>query len=139
MTFKSVSLCCLASLCLIAATTDKPPIPPRAPSLSRIPGTPTLHTAVNLLLTWDYPAAELSPDVVFRVYHTTNITAVPISWSVIQSVTNATTATVSVEPGSHWFAVRTWSQFWQVESGPSEAATTPPAPKSITNLEMSRP
>lgn len=131
----------LAAACsLIAATaTLRPPVPPTKHAPKPKPASVravALVSPVVLTLSWDYPVSEISPDLTFRVYHSTNI-ASP-SWVLVTNVVGVTTATVPVIPGVHVFAVTSYSTFWGIESPFSDAASTPPAPRSGTNLKLSR-
>lgn len=133
------ALCAVATL-VIGATVTKPPVP-KQDVLKRLPGLKSAAvtvTAVPLTISWDYPVAELSTDLVFRVYHATNIVVVPVDWSLATSVTGVTMTTMSVIPGSHYFAVRTYSQFWGIESPPSGTNSTPPAPQTSSNLSIKK-
>jgi hypothetical protein len=56
----------------------------------------------TVTLVWNYPQA--SPDIVFRIYSTTNL-AMPLSkWPVYTNLTT-TSCVVQVSPGSRFFTV----------------------------------
>jgi len=88
-----------------------------------------------ITLAWDYPAADLSTGLVFRVYHTTTITTPVANWAVITNVAGTNlSVTLTVTPGARFYVV-TASNFWG-ESDPSNVASTPELPRSDVNLRL---
>lgn len=112
-----------------------PPTP--KPSIRRVALQAATPAPVQLRISWSYPTNELSSDLTFRVYHSTSLTP-PVSWELQWSVVGTNQAVVSVVPGVHFFAIRTYSQFWDQESDFSDAVSTPPVPRGGTNLTISR-
>lgn len=99
---------------------------------SSVPTGPTPIT-----LAWNYPTNELSTNLTFRLYHSTNITVPLTNWTVITNIAGTNTSvSLPVLPGAHFFAL-TASNFWG-ESDFSNVASTPPAPRSDVNLSISR-
>src|SRR6476646_3020510 len=67
----------------------------------------------TLLLKWDY--TQVSPDIVFNVYSTTNL-GVPIKkWTRYTNVTT-TSCVVQVQPGNRFFAVTASNTVSRLES-----------------------
>lgn len=83
----------------------------------------------NIILAWDtYPAAELTPDLTFKLYTSTDISVPLANWTVIRTVPGTNTqVTISVIPGRQFFYL-TASNFWG-ESDPSGVLGLPPAPR----------
>jgi len=116
---------------LVIAATTRPPLPPTARALA-------LPQLVSLTLSWEYPPSELSNDIVFRVYHTTNI--VTPDWQIITNVLGGkTNVIVQALPGYHYYSVASYSVFWGQESSFSSVTSTPPAPRSDLNLTIGKP
>lgn len=82
----------------------------------------------RVTLAWDYPTNELSTDLWFNIYETTNLAAPLTNWNCLTNVLGTNlTASVIVQPGAHFF-VATASNFWG-ESLTSNVASTPILPK----------
>ena len=91
----------------------------------------------NVTLLWDYPLAERTPDISFKLYHSTNITIPLTNWVCITNVAStATNINVKVTPGVNFFTL-TASNFWG-ESDFSNVAATPAMPRSNINITIKR-
>jgi len=130
----------IAFLALVTgATVTKPPVPKTnaLKSLPRAVSAGVVGQQVNVLLSWDYPsAAELSPDLVFRVYSSLNPTD-SASWTLLTN-TASTSIVIPMVPSSRYFRVGTYSVFWDLESPPSPEVSTPPAPRGDSTLTIRR-
>lgn len=89
----------------------------------------------RIRLDWDYPPNEITTDIVFRVYSSTNITIPITNWMVLTNVTT-NEAHLTISPGRTFFYV-TASNFWG-ESDPSNVVGLPPLPTNGTNLRIQR-
>ena len=59
----------------------------------------------TITLTWDYPESELSTNLTFKIYNTTDMT-IPISdWNVMHVVGTQTWAKFPVSSDSHFFVI----------------------------------
>jgi len=100
-------------------------------------GYPSGPPSGRVNLVWDYPTNELSPDLVFRLFHSTNITVPMTNWVVLTNVPGTSTSvSVVITPGIHFF-VMTASNFWG-ESDFSNVASTPALPRSATSPRITR-
>lgn len=116
-------------------------------------GALSLTNGINghVLLSWNCPTNQITPDLSFRIYGITNLTAPLSQWSLITNVAvtnlpvplvdtngNATNFNVllNIQPQQYFF-VATASNFWG-ESGLSNYANTPPAPQAVTNLAIQK-
>jgi hypothetical protein len=89
----------------------------------------------DVTLFFDYPTNQLSTNLTFRVYATTNLSFPLTNWTVIKTVVGTNTSvTVRVVPGQNYFAM-TASNMW-LESDFSNVALTPPLPRSDVNLTI---
>jgi len=124
----------LACLALVTgATVTKPPVPPKAIPLKRLPSSRSVAIPgeVNILISWDYPVADNSADLTFRIFTATN--SVAPNWVLVTNVTGPTTQVMlPVVPGVHLFTVKTYSTFWGIESDAATPAQTPPAPSPVS-------
>lgn len=95
------------------------------------PALATLSTNEPVTLAWDYPAAEVTPDLKFNLYHSDD-PALPLQkWVLLTSVSGTNlTVTVRIEPGRHFFYLT--AQNWWGESNPSNVASTPAPPRCGT-------
>jgi len=88
-----------------------------------------IGTNETVTLTWDYPAADLSPDLTFRIRHSTEADLPFAKWSVLTNVAGTNlSVTLNLEPGQHYFYLTATN--WWGESDPSNIASTPPRPRS---------
>jgi hypothetical protein len=88
-------------------------------------------------LGWNYPTNQLSPDLVFKLYTSTNLTTPLTNWTWIGTTAGANTSMLAViQPGAQFF-VLTASNFWG-ESDFSNVASTPPLPAATNNLTIGR-
>jgi hypothetical protein len=67
----------------------------------------------KVTLTWEYPIS--SPDIVFNVYHTTDLAAGAKGWTFLTNVT-AKSCTLPVLPGNHFFTVTASNRITRLES-----------------------
>jgi hypothetical protein len=89
----------------------------------------TLRT--NVTLVWNYPEAELSTNLVFKLYSSPNPATPLASWALLVTVPGTNTqATVPMQP-TNMFFVLTASNYWG-ESDFSNVASTPVPPRSGT-------
>ena len=96
--------------------------------------------ADTITLICDYPTEELSPDLTFKLYHSSAITN-PLPWTVMTNFVGTTTMfKVDVRPGQHYFYL-TASNYFYGESLPSEICATniPFIPRSNIVLKATRP
>ncbi len=104
-----------------------------ASALLRFAATPAvagLGTNEPVTLCWEYPAAEQTPDLHFRVYHSTNPDLPLYKWTPLTNTAGTNCSiTVPVERGRHFFYI-TASNWWG-ESDPSNIASTPAPPRSV--------
>lgn len=92
-------------------------------------------TPKNITLAWDYPTNELSTNLTFRLYGSTNIVQPMTNWILLVTIPGTNLSTVlSVVPGEHFYALTASNVFWRLESDFSNVASTPPAPRSDVNL-----
>ena len=88
-------------------------------------------------LSWDYPAYELSDKLTFKVYSSATMVLPLESWPVLTNVSGTNLSVkLQILPGQRFFYM-TASNFWG-ESGPSNLIGTPPLPRDMTNLTISR-
>ena len=90
----------------------------------------------NVTLQWDkYPTNQISPDLILKVYSSTNL-AIPLSsWPLVATV-NPTNVTVTLPIDAHQrFYVMTASNWWG-ESDFGNVASTPAPPRSDLNLRI---
>lgn len=83
----------------------------------------------TVTLAWDYPSAELTTNLTFKLYHSTN-PALPLTqWTPFTNIagTNLSVA-LFLDVGVHFFFL-TASNWWG-ESDPSNVASTPAPPRS---------
>jgi hypothetical protein len=60
----------------------------------------------NVTLVWDYPAAELSPDLTFKLYYTTNVALPTASWSLYTNVVGTNLhLDVPITSQARWFTL----------------------------------
>lgn len=94
----------------------------------------------SVTLSWDYPTNELSTDIVFKVWTSTDVTVPVTNWTLITNVVGTNTSvTFSVQPGVHFYALTASSVFWKLDSVFSNVAATPPEPRSDVNLTVKGP
>lgn len=101
----------------------------------------------NRGLGWEY-TNTVSSDISFRIYSTTNLALPLTSWSLFTNIylTNLTMKTVGTTnsfsfffqqiPQQQYFAVRTYSAFYNLESDFSNVTNTPAPPISSQNLSI---
>lgn len=90
----------------------------------------------SVTLAWDgYPPGELSTNLTFKVYSSTN-PAVPLTnWQVFTNVVGTNTSVVIVmQPEQRFFFV-TASNLWG-ESTPSNVAGSPPPPRDNLTVRL---
>ena len=91
----------------------------------------------SVTLAWDYPTNELSTNLTFIVYSTTNIITPLTNWARLTNVIGTNLqSTVTIQPGQRYFVV-TASNFW-MESEFSNVVYTPPLPAVGSNLNIRR-
>jgi hypothetical protein len=83
----------------------------------------------------NYPANELSTNLVFKVYSTTNINLSVTNWPLYRTVV-ATNSQISLPiDANQRFFVLTSSNWWG-ESSFSNVAGTPPLPRSDASIRL---
>ena len=83
----------------------------------------------TVTLAWDYPLAELTTNLTFKLYHSTNPAIPPTQWTPFTNIVGTNlSAALSIDVGVHFFFL-TASNWWG-ESDPSNVASTPPPPRS---------
>ncbi len=96
---------------------------------------PPAGAPCSVTFAWDYQKSNMTPDLVFKLYGTSN-SALPVTnWTLLTTVfgTNLQVV-VDVLPGAQFF-VLTASNFWG-ESDPSNVIATPPLPRGDVNLRI---
>ena len=89
----------------------------------------------KVTLVWDYPVSEMTTNLTFKVYSSTNIIIPLTNWVVLTNIVGTTNSVkVQITPGACFFYV-TASNFWG-ESNPSNVASTPVLPRSPQNLKI---
>lgn len=79
----------------------------------------------NITIGWTYPVDELSTNIVFRIYHTTNIVqnptnTFPVGWNLFTNVSGLkTNVVIPVKPGNSFFIGTVYSLEGMGESPPS--------------------
>ncbi len=97
---------------------------------SAAPALAGLGTNEPVTLSWDYPAAERTPDLQFRLYHSTNSDLPLYKWTALTNTAGTNCSiTLSLQPGRHFFYVTAVN--WWGESDPSNIASTPAPPRSV--------
>jgi len=91
----------------------------------------------KVTLVWDYPTNEMTTNLWFNLYHSTNITVPLANWPLMTNIVGTTNLVkIQVVPGEHYFYV-TASNWW-AESPPSNVAATPPLPRTSSGLQIFR-
>lgn len=91
----------------------------------------------KIRLAYDYPTNELSTNLTFKLYESTNLNTPLNEWKVLTNVIGTNTyIDLLVVPGQHFFAL-TSSNMWG-ESPFSNIASTPNLPRSLTNLTIQK-
>lgn len=87
----------------------------------------------HIHLVWTYDTNELSTNLIFCVYGTTNISIPVEQWPMVTNVvgTNLSVA-LDIIPGPNFF-VMTTSNFWGESSITSSIASTPSVPKTMND------
>lgn len=102
----------------------------------RSPASPTLSAPApdgHVVLSWDYDTNQLSTNLWFNFYETTNISTPLANWNVLTNVVGTNLSVeVVITPGQH-FIVATSSNFWGESSITSNMTVTPPLPVPINN------
>lgn len=87
----------------------------------------------HVILSWDYDTNQLSTNLWFNFYETTNISTPLTNWNFLTSVVGTNLSVeVVITPGQH-FIVGTSSNFWGESSITSNMTVTPPLPIPINN------
>lgn len=82
-----------------------------------------------VILEWDYPTVDESPDLVFKLYHSPIASAPLANWVCLTNIPGTNRQVrVNVEAGKNFFYL-TASNWWG-ESTPSNVASTPALPRS---------
>lgn len=99
-------------------------------------GAPPGVIRTNVTLAWDpYPTNQISPDLVLKVYSSTNATAPLSTWPLLTTV-NPTNSTVTLPTDAQQrFFVMTASNWWG-ESFFSNVTNTPPTLRLTNNLRL---
>lgn len=92
-------------------------------------------TNETVIVSWDYPASEIS-NMTFRVYQSTNITTPLTNWNVLATVKGTNEAPpIQVVGGLNYFAVSS-SNFWGAVF--SSVVSIPALPRSDVSLQVRR-
>ena len=114
----------------------------------RLAALPTPPPVGDVTLAWDYPAAEYSTNLTFKIYHSQSLVVAMTNWAVLTNmpapnivITNLllevqTETTVRVTPGANFFSA-TVSNMWG-ESFFSNVASTPALPRSDISFRIKR-
>ena len=91
----------------------------------------TLRTSVTLA--WNYPTNQLSTNLTFKIYSSTNLTLPVTNWPLVQTVAGTNlSVTMPIDGQQRWY-VMTSSNWWG-ESSFSNVAGTEPLPRSDVDL-----
>ena len=91
----------------------------------------------NVQLNWNYPVSELSTNLSFVIYSSTNATLPMTNWTVLTNVVGtATNITLNVVQGENYYAVKV-KNFWG-ESDFSQVVSTPAVPRSGIALTIKK-
>jgi hypothetical protein len=91
----------------------------------------------NIVLVWDYPLNELSTNLSFYVFHSTNSADPLPTWTVLTNFPGTNLQIqFPIQPGINYFTMRA-SNLWG-NSDFSEVAATPPLPRSDVKLKILR-
>lgn len=89
----------------------------------------------EVVLEWDYPAQEVTTNLSFQVYGSTNINTPMTNWAVLASVPGTNKqARFVISPGRYFF-VMTASNEWG-KSDFSDVVSTSPLPRSDVNVRI---
>lgn len=89
----------------------------------------------NVVLEFDYPATELSTNLTFKVYSTTNITQPVTNWPVLLTVVGTNASITIPMTAQQRFFVITASNYWG-EGNFSAVAQTPPPPRDLVQVRL---
>ena len=88
----------------------------------------------NVSLSWTYPTNELSTNLTFKVYSSTNISIALTNWPVLTTVAGTNTSvTLPINLQQQWFVMT--ASNWFGESVFSSVAEIPAPPRSV-NLQL---
>lgn len=106
-------------------------------AVSALAAGPSTSTRTNCVLTSDYPTNELSTNLWFKVYSSTNVSIPVTSWPLIAIVpgTNAT-FTLPLDFNQRFYVVKSSNSWWRAESDFSNVAGTQPVPRDVINLRL---
>jgi hypothetical protein len=91
----------------------------------------TTLTGHSAIVMWDYPADELSTDLTFNLYETTNASLPLSAWKRLKNLPGTTlSCTVQVQPGQHFFVLTASNYLGESEF--SNVASTPGNPLTVT-------
>lgn len=89
----------------------------------------------NGTLHWSYPTNELSTNLLFKIYSTTNISAPISTWPLYLTVVGTNTQAVfPINAEQRFFSVT--ASNWHGESPFSNVASTPPPPRHENDLRL---
>jgi len=98
-------------------------------------GAPPGVMRTSVTLAWDYPTNQLSTNLTFRIFSTTNITQSVTNWPLYGATSGTNlSATFPIDANQRWF-VMTASNWWG-SSDFSTVAATPPLPRSDVSLSL---
>ena len=96
-----------------------------------------LNPSGRVRLAWDYPTNELSTNLVFRLYTSTNSMLEATNWTVLTNVVGTNLSVdIRIVPGERFFFL-TASNFWG-ESFLSNIASTPALPRADLKPTITR-
>lgn len=98
-------------------------------------GAPPGSLRTNITLQIDYPTNQLSTNLVFKIYSTTNLALAVSSWPLEKTFVGTNTTFTLPIIASQRFYVMTSSNWWG-ESDFSNVAQTPPLPLDVVNLRL---
>lgn len=92
----------------------------------------------KVVLTSDYPTNELSTNLWFKVYSSTNASTPVTTWPLIAIVpgTNAT-FTLPIDAVQRFYVVKASNSWWRIDSDFSNTAATEPVPREVSRLRIS--
>jgi len=89
----------------------------------------------SITIEWEYPPEELSTNLTFYVYSSTNVSTPLTNWPRLATVTGTNlSVTVPMTAQARYF-VMTSSNYWG-QAAFSAVASTPPAPRSDVKLKL---
>lgn len=98
-------------------------------------GAPPGVLRTNVPLEWDYPTNELSTNLLFKIYSSTNLSSPVTNWSLYSTVVGTNTRAIVPLDAQQRFFVLTASNYWG-ESSFSNVTNVPPPPRHTNSVRL---